>query len=100
MPSSFEPCGISQMLAMREGQPCLVHHVGGLRDTVEDNVTGFAFTGKNPTEQANNLISTLQRAIKAKSKPEKWKAIRKKAAAKRFKWADSVDDYMKHLYQI
>ena len=100
MPSSFEPCGISQMLAMREGQPCLVHHVGGLRDTVEDNVTGFTFTGKNPTEQANNLVTTLQRAIKAKSKPEKWHAIRKKAAAKRFRWADSIDAYMKHLYQL
>lgn len=100
MPSSFEPCGISQMLAMRSGQPCLVHHVGGLRDTVEDNVTGFAFTGKNPTEQADNMLTTLQRALKVKNKPEKWQAMRKKAAAKRFKWADSIGAYMKHLYQL
>jgi starch synthase len=100
MPSSFEPCGISQMLSMRAGQPCLVHHVGGLHDTVEDNVTGFAFTGKNPTEQADNLVTTLQRALIAKSKPKKWQTMRKKAAAKRFKWADSVDAYLKQLYQL
>ena len=31
------------MLAMRAGQPCLVHGVGGLKDTVEDGVTGFCF---------------------------------------------------------
>jgi starch synthase len=100
MPSSFEPCGISQMLAMRAGQPCLVHHVGGLRDTVEDNVTGFAFTGKNPTEQADNLITALRRALKTKNKAEKWRAMRKKAAARRFKWSDSIDAYMKHLYRL
>ena len=100
MPSSFEPCGISQMLAMRAGQPCLVHHVGGLRDTVEDNVTGFTFTGNNPTGQADNLIATLQRALVAKSKPEKWQAMRKKAAAKRFSWTDSIDLYQKQLYEL
>src|SRR6056300_946863 len=48
MPSSFEPCGISQMLAMRAGQPCLVHAVGGLLDTVTDGSDGFVFSGDNP----------------------------------------------------
>lgn len=100
MPSSFEPCGISQMLALRAGQPCLVHHVGGLRDTVKDNITGFTFTGNNLTEQADALVSTVQRALNQfQKKSTKWKTMRKTAAAARFEWADSIDAYLKHLYQ-
>ena len=100
MPSSFEPCGISQMLALRAGQPCLVHHVGGLRDTVKDNKTGFVFTGETPTEQADALVKTVQRALaQFKLESGKWKSMRKAAAAARFEWADSIDAYLKHLYQ-
>lgn len=100
MPSSFEPCGISQMLALRAGQPCLVHHVGGLRDTVRDNETGFVFDGDSPTEQADNLVAAMQRALaRFQDNPAKWKAMRKAAAAQRFEWGDSVDAYLKYLYR-
>jgi starch synthase len=100
MPSSYEPCGISQMLALRAGQPCLVHYVGGLRDTVRDNETGFVFKGNNPAEQADNLVTAMQRALTLfQEHPVKWKAMRKTAAAQRFEWADSVDAYLKHLYR-
>ena len=100
MPSSFEPCGISQMLALRAGQPCLVHHVGGLRDTVKDKSTGFVFSGDTPTEQADALIKALRRALaQFKMESGKWKSMRKAAAAARFEWADSTDAYLKHLYQ-
>ena len=100
MPSSFEPCGISQMLALRAGQPCLVHHVGGLRDTVRDNETGFVFGGDSPTEQADNLVAAMQRALaRFQDHPAKWKAMRKAAAAQRFEWGDSVDAYLKYLYR-
>ena len=56
MPSSFEPCGISQMLSMRAGQPCLAHSVGGLSDTIVNNENGFTFNGKTPNEQAENML--------------------------------------------
>jgi starch synthase len=99
MPSSFEPCGISQMLALRAGQPCLVHHVGGLRDTVRDNSTGFVFTGDNPSAQADALVATVQRALNQfQKKSGKWQSMRKAAAQARFEWAASIDAYIKQLY--
>ncbi len=101
MPSSFEPCGISQMLALRAGQPCLVHHVGGLRDTVEADRTGFAFTGDTRTEQADALVAAAQRALGLYQKKSKqWQSMRKSARAARFEWTDSIDAYLKQLYQI
>lgn len=43
MPSRFEPCGLNQMYSLRYGAIPIVHATGGLRDTVEDGVTGFVF---------------------------------------------------------
>lgn len=100
MPSSFEPCGISQMIALRAGQPCLVHKVGGLRDTVVNNKTGFAFSGKSLTEQADAMVSTVQRAMKSHQKnPQKWQKMRNAAAAARFEWDDSINAYLNQLYK-
>ena len=101
MPSSFEPCGISQMLAMRAGQPCLVHQVGGLRDTVIDEINGYGFSGSNPTEQADALLATVQRVLKQHPKKStKWQNICNAAAAARFEWIESIDAYLKQLYKI
>jgi len=101
MPSSFEPCGISQMLALRAGQPCLVHGVGGLRDTIVDNQTGFVFEGDSPTEQADALVASAQSAQKLfKKKSPGWQNMRKAAAATRFEWAASIDAYLNQLYKL
>jgi starch synthase len=43
MPSRFEPCGLTQMIAMRYGTPPIVRATGGLRDTVFHGKTGFLF---------------------------------------------------------
>lgn len=100
MPSSFEPCGISQMLAMRAGQPCVVHGVGGLRDTVEDGVTGFVFEGDTPTMQADAFVAATERALSLKAgDPEKWSRLRKLAAAKRFSWDSAAESYEKNVYE-
>lgn len=100
MPSSFEPCGISQMLSMRAGQPCLVHSVGGLKDTVTNHENGFAFTGDTPENQASNMISCFEAAIETKQNDsEKWAKIAANAAASRFLWSSVAEDYIHKLYQ-
>jgi starch synthase len=99
MPSSFEPCGISQMLSMRAGQPCLAHNGGGLADTIIDDVNGFTFTGATPLEQASNMLMYFENILaKKKKSPKKWAEISKSAMNERFLWRDVAQDYVKYLY--
>ena len=101
MPSLFEPCGISQMLAMRNGQACLVHATGGLIDTVEDRVTGFHFRGKTLHEKSRHFVTVFKEALELYfSCPDQWGNVKKKAKKKRFTWKKSVDEYYKSLYLI
>jgi starch synthase len=101
MPSQFEPCGISQMLAMRNGNPCLVHHTGGLKDTVSHLETGFAFDGETYDEKISNMLQCFDEALDVyQHQPERWKAIQEKAKKMRFTWKKSVDEYYKKLYCI
>ncbi len=100
MPSSFEPCGISQMLALRAGQPCVVHGVGGLADTVEDGETGFVFHGDTPARQAQGLVAAVQRALHlADTQPGAWSALREAAAAQRFSWDLAARRTIERLYR-
>ena len=65
MPASFEPCGLSQMIAMRYGTLPIVRETGGLRDSVQPynrftgEGTGFSFANFN----ANELADTIRRAL-------------------------------------
>lgn len=99
MPSSFEPCGIGQMLAMRNGQPCLVHRTGGLRDTVWHGVNGFGFNGATLHEQVDQMAAALGNALKLRAENSNdWKKICDAAASARFLWADSAKQYIEKLY--
>ena len=99
MPSSFEPCGISQMLAMRSGQPCVVHGVGGLRDTVVHGDTGFVFDGETSRSQADNFVTATREALAWRSDdPAGWKTMCERAMEQRFSWKLCAERTVRELY--
>ncbi len=101
MPSQFEPCGISQMLAMRNGNPCLVHKTGGLKDTVEHLRTGFSFDGKTYEDKIRNMVKVFNVALEMflHDQPA-WATIQDNARNMRFTWEKSVEEYYSQLYKI
>ena len=99
MPSSFEPCGISQMLAMKEGQPCLAHAVGGLADTIVDDADGFLFKASSFNAQMLALTDRFQQVLSLREKqPDQYLHIATTARGKRFEWRTSAARYHSELY--
>jgi starch synthase len=100
MPSTFEPCGISQMLAMRAAQPCVVHGVGGLLDTVDDGRTGFVFDGASPATQAQAFVAAVDRALILKEgDQDRWQTLCIRAASRRFDWTTTARQTIGSLYE-
>ena len=88
MPSRFEPCGLSQMIAMRYGTPPIVRATGGLADTVTDADEqpsagdGFAFAAADP----DALVDACRRAMAALADGARWRAIQARAMARDNDW--------------
>lgn len=98
MPSLFEPCGISQMIAMRYGTIPIVRETGGLKDTVtpyneftgEGN--GFSFANYD----AHELLFAVQRAVRIyNSDKPAWTKLKESAVSRDSSWDQSAIAYMK-----
>lgn len=100
MPSKFEPCGISQMIAQRYGSLPVVRETGGLKDTVvpynKYYNTGDGFTFTNYTSE--DLFSAIKRALSLYTDKEKWNKIVQNAMVKDNSWQNSAKEYI-NLYQ-
>ncbi len=99
MPSIFEPCGLTQMIAMRYGTVPIVHKTGGLTDTVSDMDNskiplilrnGFTFENPDPT----SVERVLKRAISCYQNDKKrWRQLIQTSLTMDFSWKKSAQGY-------
>ena len=102
MPSRFEPCGISQMIALRYGCIPIVRRTGGLVDTVSHNDpvnhtgTGYCFDRYEPLD----MFTSMVRAAEAFRFKSQWEALQKRAMAESFSWEKSAVEYIKLYSEV
>ncbi len=95
VPSRFEPCGLTQMYAMRYGTPPVVRRTGGLADTVRDEDehpgagTGFVFDAPEP----GAFAAALQRAITTWRDRPHFEAVQRRGMAGHYGWARGAAAY-------
>lgn len=97
MPSKFEPCGLSQIIAMRYGTLPIVRETGGLKDTVQPyNVftgegTGFSFTNFNGDEMGDAVFRAARLFWDNR---DAWNQLVTQAMSQDFSWTRSADKYL------
>ncbi len=96
VPSRFEPCGLTQLMALRYGSLPIVRETGGLKDTVvpyneyEQTGTGFSFSNYN----AHELLNTIQYAKKVFFEQRKnWENMQLRAMNQDYSWKSSARKY-------
>jgi starch synthase len=100
MPSRHEPCGLTQMYALRHGTIPVVRSTGGLVDTVEPYDgekaagTGFRFD----TADGTGLLWAVDKALAAYGQPDGWTALMRRAMAQDFSWERPARAYVE-LYR-
>ena len=95
MPSRFEPCGLSQMIALKYGTIPIVRATGGLEDSIIgyplDDADGFKFFNYN----ANDMLTAINYAIDTYKDKKTWKKLIKNAMNADFSWKLSAKEYIK-----
>ncbi len=100
MPSLVEPCGLSQLIALRYGAIPLVRATGGLKDTVHSfnphtgEGNGFSF----PSYRAEDMVKTIGKVMELYKNQDAWQRLQKNAMSEDYSWSRSAHEYAK-LYQ-
>ena len=96
MPSRFEPCGLSQMIALRYGSVPIVRRTGGLKDTVQDvhpktgTGNGISFDAATPSE----FLDAVRRAVRLYTDHDAFRRIQAIGMACDFSWQASAREYL------
>ena len=94
MPSKFEPCGLSQMIASRYGAVPIVRATGGLYDSIKDyqdgEGNGFVFKDFD----GNQMLDKIKSAISVYNNKDEYLALQKKAMETDFSWNNSAKNYI------
>ncbi len=100
MPSKSEPCGLSQMVALRYGTVPIVRETGGLRDSIKDSGdgagNGFTFSNYN----AHDMLNAILRAKAGFEQGEGWQILVKRAMDCDFSWNASAKQYVDMYEQV
>ena len=97
MPSQFEPCGLSQLVALRYGTLPIVRETGGLADTVHPynkftgEGNGFSFTNYN----AHDMLYTVREACRLYQDRTTWSMLMRRALREDNSWNRSAKEYNK-----
>jgi starch synthase len=95
MPSKSEPCGLSQMVALRYGTLPIVRETGGLKDSISDcgdgEGNGFTFQ----TYDAYDMLGAIYRGVEAYADKGNWDKLVKRAIECDMSWGKSANEYIK-----
>ncbi len=94
MPSRFEPCGLTQLYALKYGTVPVVRHTGGLADTVidagdPDRGTGIVFGPADPEA----LIEAVRRGVTLFENKTEWRKVQRRGMSEDFSWIRSARSY-------
>jgi starch synthase len=93
IPSKYEPCGLTQMIAMRYGAVPIARRTGGLADTITDvsdaGGTGILFDGYD----TGSLAHALERAVRVYAQPDRWIELQHRGMTRDFSWNRSAMEY-------
>ncbi len=100
MPSLSEPCGLTQMIAMRYGTIPIVRETGGLRDSVRDNggENGNGFTFK--TYNADDMQDAIERARRDFADKTEWTSLIRRAMSCDYSWQASAETYIETFEEM